>query len=215
MRRGIIRYVVMALAVAVYVTAIYPYVPGLPPAPVLFFCIGALLFLNGLSLVKTVGHLWWPATIVFFVLWIPLILMAGYRTAEGNYLYPFFIISGVTSIIGWIAWLCNREDAGLTGKGTNRMLGFFRRHEADVFFIFAAHLLLLPYVESVLLKAAAIFTGSASAKTMAFADQYPLLLIVCYLLKIVITIVACILLNQLGCPVCRSKKRSEITRLIY
>ena len=195
-RMGIYRYVVMALIAAVYVTAIYPYLPGISPGPVFFFCSGALLSLKGASLVKTVSRLRYLTTIVFFSLWIPLVPMAGYRTVEGNYLYPFFIMAGVISFIGWIGWLINREETRLNRKWANNVLSFFRRHEADVFFIFAAHTLLLPYGESVLLKAAAIVTGSATAKAVVFANQYPELLIACYLLKIVITISVCILLSQ-------------------
>lgn len=191
-RRSIIRYVVMALIVVVYITAIYPYVPGLTPGPVLFFCFGALLSLEGTSLVKTVCRIRVPAAIVFFTLWIPLIPMAGYRTVEGNYLYPFFIMAGVSSIIGWTAWLIGLSES----LPERKILVFFHRRESDVFFIFAAHFLLLSYVDSILLKAAAILTGSASARTIAFADQHPLLLITCYLLKIFIVILVCIALSQ-------------------
>ena len=185
--RKILRQVALALIAMTYITAVYPYVPGLSPGPVLYFSFGALLALGGMSLTSTLKMLRLPTAVLFLLLWIPLIPLAGYRTELGNWLYPWFIMAGVVSIINLFAML---ESKGV------KWLEFCRRHEADVFFIFAAHNLVLSDIHNVLMKICAIITGEPSAKTVTFADAHLALLIVCYLLKIAVVIWLCVIASR-------------------
>ena len=198
--RGITSFIFLGLIVAVYITAIYPYIPGISPGPVLFFCVGAFLSLNNYSLTKVCRSVRVPSYIIFFALWIPLILFAGYKTATGNYIYPFFVMAGVVSFISLFveAYLVNIRNKSVSAK---KFIGFCRKYESDVFFIFAAHTFLLPYVDKILRKGCAFLSNTHLLMlTDEFANSHPFLLIICYILKIFITIILCIIISNLIKP---------------
>lgn len=178
----------------VYITGVYPFVPGLSPSPLLFFSIGAFLSLKGYGLTESIRKYRKPAYVVFFVLWIILVPLAGYRTVEGNYFYPFFIMAGVVSIISIMSHFVEKEASD---ENENKFLSIFRNNEDGCFFIFAAHVLLLPYISKAVIKTCAIITNNNIVETVAFANQHPLLLIVCYLLKIAVVIVICLYCSRL------------------
>lgn len=181
------------IIVIIYVTGLYPFVPGLSPSPLLFFSVGAFLSVKGYSLTGSIRQYRYPVYVVFAVLWIILVPLGGYRTVKGNYFYPFFIMAGVVSIINFFSHFVVKEEEAVN---RNKLLAFFRDNENSCFFIYAAHVLVLPYFSNAIKKICLIITNDIDVQTVSFADQHPVLLIVCYLLKIVMVIVFCILCSR-------------------
>jgi len=177
------------LILVVYITGIYPFIPGLSPSPLLFFSVGAYLSLKEYGLTESFRKNRYFVYAVFIILWIILVPVAGYRTVLGNYFYPFFIMSGVISIINIVSYFVEKEVK--EGKDY-KVLSLFRGNEGACFFIFAAHMILLPYFSKPIMKICTIITNDSVVSTIAFADQHPILLIVCYLIKIATVIVFCL-----------------------
>jgi len=177
------------ILLSIYITGVYPFIPGLSPSPLLFFSSGMFLSIKGYGLIDTISRYRYPAYAVFIVLWIILIPLAGYRTAEGNYFYPFFIISGVVSILNLISFCVTKE--GMLRK-ENKIMSFFRKNEDKCFFVFAAHTLMLPYISAILNRIVRYITNDIDVSTVAFANHYPVILIVYYIIKIFVAIILCI-----------------------
>ena len=184
------RKIFLVIVLVMYVTGVYPFIPGLSPSPLLFFSSGMFLSIKGYGLIDTISRYRYPAYAVFIVLWIILIPLAGYRTAEGNYFYPFFIISGVVSVINIISFYVKKEELAYK---SSRVLSFFRENEDKCFFIFAAHTLILPYIRGILNKTCHVITNCVDVSAITFADQHPILMVVCYMAKMLIVISLCIL----------------------
>lgn len=192
-------YITLFIMAFLYISAIYPFIPGLSPAPLLFFSVGAYLSLNGYSIATAFKKFRIIAFFSFVALWIILIPLAGYRTKTGNWFYPWFIIAGVITIFNLFALLIkgNNKDVVLSEICTSgKILKFCLKHEADVFFIFAAHSILLPYIDKILMKGCRFAVGDTTATILAFSECHPLLFVICYLLKIIITIALCILISK-------------------
>ena len=136
----------------------------------------------------------YPAYAIFISLWIILIPLAGYRTTEGNYFYPFFIISGVVSIINFLSFYVKKEEVL---RKENKIMSFFRNNEDKCFFVFGAHILMLPYINTILNKIVRYFTNNVDVSTITFANQYPVLLIMCYIIKILVAIILCMICSCL------------------
>lgn len=181
------------LILAVYITGIYPFIPGLSPSPLLFFSVGAYFSLKGYGLTVSIRKYRYSVYAVFFILWIILVPMAGYRTVQGNYFYPFFIISGVISILNIVSYFVEKEEN--EGNGY-KLLSLFRDNESTCFFIFASHIILLPFFSKTIMKIGSIIANENIMPTIVFADQHPMLLIVCYLTKIAAVIVFCLCCSQ-------------------
>lgn len=184
----------LIIVLIIYVSGVYPFIPGLSPSPLLFFSTGMFLSIKGYGLIDSLRRYRYPAYAIFVALWIILIPLAGYRTAEGSYFYPFFIISGVVSILSIISFYVTKEE--LLNQ-ENRFMSIFRKNENKCFFIYAAHTLIQPYVCSILDKMCMIITNNVDVSTIPFAEQYPVLLIGCYIVKMLIVISLCIIFYNL------------------
>ena len=153
-----------------YFTQTSFYVPGFSSLSLFFFGFGAALSLWNKSMVELLSrgkYIVWPTFILLFTIEVAL---DGHNTVLGNIIYPFYIIVGVISVIA----LSPRTGGG---KFT--------------FFIFAAHVFVLPIVGAIVSRVLVIITGATNVSNMDFADKYPILLILEYVTQIGLTVLIC------------------------
>ena len=123
------QYGIVALAVA-YISGIWPMVPGLPIVSVFFFTAGAYLSLYGKNIVTECRRVKTASYILAIAMLIPSIWFDGRNTPVGNFIYPFYVLSGVVAVINLAAkWLeCGRVKVHPVLSGSS-------------FFIYAAHMI--------------------------------------------------------------------------
>ncbi len=172
----------MGIISLLYFTQTSLLVPGFTSLSLFYFGLGSFLSLWGKSLIESFSHYKIFVRILFFVLLIAEIALDGHNTTIGNYIYPFFVVSGV-------AFVFNTQITSKLNKWGGQKYSFF---------IFAFHIFILSTVEAVLSKVILLMTGlQITNNNISFADNYPILIILIFLLKIVFTVLISMTIYQI------------------
>ncbi len=118
----------LALLAVCYITRIWPILPGFSPGAAFFFSFGAYFSIHREVMVDKLYRVRIPVYLICIPLLILTFLWDGNNTRVGQYIYPFFIIAGVISVI------CLATN--LVPKG---YLNFCNRLSPTTFFIYAGH----------------------------------------------------------------------------
>jgi len=156
----------------IYFTQLSLIIPGMSGIALFYFGIGAMLSLNGQSVSSFAYKYKRLSYIVFAVLLTIEVILFGHNTYWGNVIYPFYVLSGVIFIINFV-------------KNSNINSSKFERY---TFYIFAFHIFVLPIIGSGLGKLIILITGENSINDLRFANNYPWIVVLEYLLKIAITL---------------------------
>lgn len=162
-----------------YFTQTSFYIPGLSSSSLFYFGIGAFLSLSKLNLVNTLSRHKEISWVVFGLLFIVEVICDGHNTFWGNILYPFYVLVGVVSLLS----LPSYSGGGKFSRAT--------------FFIFAFHIFLLPFVGIYLSHLMEFITTDVNVNSITFANNYPLLVMIEYILKVCIAVFGSILLYKL------------------
>lgn len=146
-------------------------IPGFSSSSFFYFGIGSLLGLNERSLCLEASKFKMLGYVSFGVLFLAEICLDGHNTYIGNLIYPFFVVSGVVSIINIVSY-------------KKRVWG----GQKYTFFIFAFHIFILPVVGILLEKVISWITGFQTVNDIEFANRFPYLLMLEYVAIILTTI---------------------------
>ena len=131
----------LTLLAIFYITRIWPVLPGSFPTAAFFFAFGAYFSIHREVMVDKLYRIRIPVYLICIPLLILTFLWDGTHTRIGQYIYPFFIIAGVISVI------CLATN--LVPKG---YLNFCNRLSPTTFFIYAGHAVFGLYITYFILK---------------------------------------------------------------
>lgn len=172
-----VKVVGASILVILYFTQTSFGIPGLSSNALFYFGIGTALSINEAGICNTIGKWRIPGYLLFGILFIVEVCLFGHNTFWGNIIYPFYVFAGVVTIINVFSRVKFVNWGG----------------QKYTFFIFAFHIFILSIVGSILSKSASWITGSTIINDLAFADKYPIIVILEYVLKIAITLIVTIL----------------------
>lgn len=124
----------LALLAASYVTGIAIPLPGFSSMALLFFSIGAYITINRQDLVQTILRYKLIGYVITLLLFPIMVYLDGHNSAIGGRIYPFFIIAMVSTTINLTTTMVSK------GRGSH-----LATLSNTTFFIFSAHIFLLPY----------------------------------------------------------------------
>ena len=131
----------LALLAVCYITRIWPILPGFSPTAAFFFSFGAYFSIHREVMVDKLYRIRIPVYLICIPLLILTFLWDGTHTRIGQYIYPFFIIAGVISVI-----------CLATALVSNDYLNFSKRLSPTTFFIYAGHAAFGLYITYFILK---------------------------------------------------------------
>lgn len=122
------KYWIIMLLCACYITGIWPYIHGFSITAIFFFSLGAYFSIHGKNMVSEL----YRYRLISYFLIIPMMLLMWYYDGNnseiGQYIYPFYIITGVVSIV------C--LSTTLTSQGRMNLSKHF---SGVTFFIYVSH----------------------------------------------------------------------------
>lgn len=125
-----------------YISGIWPNIPGLRITAVFFFCIGAYFSISRKNLVEEFKRAKLSSYILGMLFMIATVWYDGKSTTIGNFIYPFWIITGVCIIF----------NLAVSFVKSGRLKVCFLLSKSS-FFIFATHtILVLPFCTVVCTK---------------------------------------------------------------
>lgn len=169
-----IKIISASIITILYFTQTSLRIPGFSSSAIFYFGLGSALSMNEMSICKSVEKLRVLGYLLWGGLFVVEICLFGHNTFWGNIIYPFYVFIGVVSIVNIFS-----------------RLKYTRGKQKYSFFIFAFHIFILPIIGSIMTKLFCFVCGVVDMNLLAFADQYPLHIILLYCLKIIITVLIC------------------------
>lgn len=163
-----------------YFTQLQLPVPGFSIASWFYFGLGAFMSLNELSLSRTFCRYRYAVGLIALGMLLLLVPLDGSRTRLGTLLFPFWVFSGVVTIVN-LAY-------AYVQKGRSRK--FFLKYEDTSFFLYMIHPFYLGLVWAILSGAAARWFGVESIASVSFVDAHPIVALMLFFAKVAIA--ACI-----------------------
>lgn len=172
---------ILALGIC-YVTGIWPYLHGFSITAIFFFSLGAYFSIYHLNMVNELRKI----QKINFTLLIPLLILSiyfnGNLTAIGEYIYPFYIIVGVVTVINLMTIF--EEKKKLPAKS---------KLNETTFFVYCFHGLIGLRISGIILN-----------RLFPISDNYWPYITIHYLLKPIITITFCIAIFRIMKKYCPS-----------
>lgn len=129
------RFYGLMLLGLLYVSGIWPVIPGLTVTAAFFFGMGACLAIYGKNLVTEFRRVRILSYVLAVLLLLPLMWFDGSNTLIGQRIYPFYVIAGVVAVFNLAADLLER--------GKTRVVPLLSH---STFFIYAVHTQLVLHV---------------------------------------------------------------------
>ena len=136
-----LRFAFILLLTFCYILGIWIPISGFSSLATLYFCIGAYLTLTKKDLAISFHKYRYAFYLVALFLFPIMVFYNGHETEIGNLIYPFYIISMVGTVIS-VATSIVKSGRGRISMSLSN----------TTFFIFAAHVFLLPYVNKIVHK---------------------------------------------------------------
>lgn len=165
-------------------------IPGFTAEAFFFYGWGAFLSLNRYELSEVFYAKRWPIAIVTLCLFL-VDLYAGFLySKEGKMILPFFAVFELMTAVNFATWIVKRSSS-------NRRLTAFKKWvmgwQNAAFMVFALHFFFLSGVVKLLNKVGYALTGYYDVSNMGMSNQYPYLVIMNFLLRIVLVVFLCMI----------------------
>lgn len=161
-------------------------IPGLTSSSIFYFSLGAYLSLHEMRMECLMSSQPIKYTVYFITLIFMIfeVLHDGHNTKIGDYVYPFYVVAGVFSIIGIFQSMINS-----TRNVSCRVIHFCEANSSACFFIFASHIFILPFVKQVLIKLVSVSTQIISISNFLKST-------IVYFGTILLTTLTCVLIYK-------------------
>jgi hypothetical protein len=188
---AIVTLVVLAF---LYLTQTSFVIPGFTAESFFYFGWGAFLSLNRLELSEVFYARRWPIAIVTLCLFL-VMLYNGYLYSQvGRIVYPFFTVVEVMAIINMASWIVKRSHSSERFAALKEGVTSW---QGATFMIFALHFFFRQEVFNVLNRIGGALTGFYDVKMMEMANQFPYIVLLNFLSRIIIISLLCMIVYRL------------------
>lgn len=182
----LVSQVSVVIITLLYFTQTSLQIPGLTSLSIFYFSLGAYLSLHHKNMESGMTGLVLRYSVYVFtmILLIVEIIFDGHNTLIGDYIYPFYVLGGVFSLIGIFQRV-------ITSSSTvaNKLIMFCETNASSCFFVFASHIFILPIIKQVLIKLISLSTPFVSISSILQSS-------ILYFGTIVSTVFTCVLLYR-------------------
>lgn len=173
---------VLLLAIC-YITGVFIPFSGFSVMAFLFFGFGSYCRMNSIDTTKLTYDYRIVIYVVTFILWVVCTMLNGHNTELGDIVYPFYVMLGVMATINLATYLV-----------VNKVIGMPEFLSKASFFVYLLHTIMVNSLVAIILH-------------KLFGETNVILMLLCYLLVPIITILICLtvyyLLNRYSQSFCK------------
>lgn len=184
----------MVVLAFLYLTQTSFIIPGFTAEAFFFYGLGAFLSLNHYELSEVFYSKRWPIAIVTLGLFLVELYEGFLYSKEGMMIRSLFVVFELMTAVNFVSWVVKRSSSN---RRTTAFKEWVTGWQNAAFMVFALHFFFLHGVFKLLDKVGYALTGFYSVNNMEISNQYPFLVIMIFLLRIVLIVSICIIVYVL------------------